>query len=65
MLALISQSPPGTYDLILSDGEFVKLLKEAGYIEAMDPNEYNMGDLCSMSMLILTRTGWATRCIPS
>ena len=45
MLALISQSPPGTYDLILSDGEFVKLLKEAGYIEAMDPNEYNMGDL--------------------
>ncbi|HCX86842.1 MAG TPA: ABC transporter substrate-binding protein, partial [Gammaproteobacteria bacterium] len=45
MLALIAQSPPGTYDLVLSDGEFVKLLKEAGYIETMDPNAYNMGDL--------------------
>ena len=45
MLALISQSPPGTYDLVLSDGEFVKLLKEAGYIEPMDPNGYNMDDL--------------------
>ena len=45
MLALISQSPPGTYDIILSDAEFVQLLNEAGYIEKMDPNEYNMGDL--------------------
>ena len=45
MLALISQSPPGTYDIILSDAEFVKLLNEAGYIEKMDPNEYNMHDL--------------------
>ena len=38
MLALISQSPPGTYDIILSDAEFVQLLNEAGYIEKMDPN---------------------------
>jgi spermidine/putrescine transport system substrate-binding protein len=45
MLALISQSPPGTYDIILSDAEFVQLLNEAGYIEKMDPNEYNMHDL--------------------
>ena len=45
MLALISQSPPGTYDIILSDAEFVQLLNEAGYIEKMDPNEYNMGDV--------------------
>ena len=45
MLALISQSPPGTYDLILSDGEFVQLLNEAGYIEEMNPNEYHMDDL--------------------
>ena len=45
MLALISQSPPGTYDIVLSDGEFVQLLNEAGYIEKMDPNEYNMHDL--------------------
>jgi spermidine/putrescine transport system substrate-binding protein len=45
MLALISQSPPGTYDLILSDGEFVRLLNDAGYIEPMNPDEYHMDDL--------------------
>ena len=45
MLALIAQSPPGTYDLILSDGEFVQLLNEAGYIETMDPSEYHLDDL--------------------
>ena len=45
MLALISQSPPGTYDIVLSDGEFVQLLNEAGYVEKMDPDEYNMHDL--------------------
>jgi spermidine/putrescine transport system substrate-binding protein len=45
MLALISQSPPGTYDLILSDAEFVQLLNDAGYIEEMNPNEYHMNDL--------------------
>ena len=44
MLALISQSPPGTYDIVLSDGEFVQLLNEAGYVEKMDPDEYNMHD---------------------
>ncbi|MCO4823993.1 MAG: spermidine/putrescine ABC transporter substrate-binding protein, partial [Amylibacter sp.] len=33
MLALIAQSPPGTYDLILSDGEFVQQLNAAGYID--------------------------------
>ena len=33
MMALIAQSPPGTYDIILSDGEFVQQLNGAGYIE--------------------------------
>jgi spermidine/putrescine transport system substrate-binding protein len=45
MLALIAQSPPGTYDLILSDGEFVQQLNEAGYIEEMDPDDYHLDDL--------------------
>ena len=30
MLALIAQSPPGTYDVILSDAEFVQQLNDGG-----------------------------------
>jgi spermidine/putrescine transport system substrate-binding protein len=44
MLALISQSPPGTYDLILSDAEFVQQLNAAGYIEQMDASLYPFDD---------------------
>ncbi len=44
MLALISQSPPGTYDLILSDAEFVQQLNAAGYIEEMDASMYPFDD---------------------
>ncbi len=45
MLALISQSPPGTYDLILSDAEFVMQLNAAGYIEEMEAGDYNFDDM--------------------
>jgi len=45
MLALIAQSPPGTYDLILSDGEFVQQLNLAGYIDEMDPADYPLDDM--------------------
>ena len=44
MLGLIAQSPPGTYDLILSDAEFVQQLNAAGYIEEMDPADYPFDD---------------------
>jgi len=44
MLALIAQSPPGTYDIILSDGEFVQQLNEADYIEQLDHNDYPIDD---------------------
>ena len=44
MMALISQSPPGTYDLILSDAEFVQQLNAAGYIEKMDAALYPFDD---------------------
>lgn len=40
MLALIAQSPPGTFDLILSDAEYVQQLNAAGYIEKLDPSDY-------------------------
>lgn len=44
MLALIAQSPAGTYDLILSDAEYVQQLNAAGYIEQLDPNDYHFDD---------------------
>lgn len=44
MLALIAQSPPGTYDLILSDAEYVQQLNAAGYIEQLDPKDYPLDD---------------------
>lgn len=40
MLALIAQSPPGTYDVILSDAEFVQQLNEAGYIDELNAADY-------------------------
>lgn len=45
MLALIAQSPPGTYDLILSDGEFVQQLNAANYIEEMNAADYPFDDM--------------------
>ncbi len=44
MMALIAQSPPGTYDIILSDGEFVQQLNEAGYIEQLNADDYPFDD---------------------
>jgi spermidine/putrescine transport system substrate-binding protein len=44
MLGLISQSDPGTYDVILSDAEYVQQLNAAGYIEELDPADYNFSD---------------------
>jgi spermidine/putrescine transport system substrate-binding protein len=45
MLALIAQSPPGTYDIILSDAEFVQQLNLAGYIEPLDAADYPLDDM--------------------
>lgn len=45
MLALIAQSPPGTYDLILSDAEFVQQLNAAGYIDEMNAADYPFDDM--------------------
>lgn len=44
MLALIAQSPIGTYDLILSDAEYVPQLQKAGYISKLDPKDYPFDD---------------------
>jgi spermidine/putrescine transport system substrate-binding protein len=44
MLALIAQSPPGTFDVILSDAEFVQQLNEAGYIDELNAADYPLDD---------------------
>jgi spermidine/putrescine transport system substrate-binding protein len=44
MLALIAQSPPGTYDVILSDAEFVQALNETGYVEELNAADYPFDD---------------------
>lgn len=44
MLALIAQSPPGTYDVVLSDAEYVQQLRAAGYIEKLDPGDYHFDE---------------------
>lgn len=44
MLGLIAQSPPGTFDVILSDAEYVQQLNIAGYIEELDPKDYAFDD---------------------
>lgn len=45
MLALIAQSPPGTYDVILSDAEFVQQLNAAEYIEPLNADDYPLDDM--------------------
>src|SRR3546814_9133131 len=37
-------SPPGTFDVILSDAEYVQQLNAAGYIEKLDPADYPFDD---------------------
>jgi len=44
MLALISQSPPGTYDVVLSDAEYVTQLRQANYLEKLNPSDYPFDD---------------------
>ena len=44
MLALLNSSPPGTFDLVLSDAEYVHMVYEAGHLDPLDPTEYNISD---------------------
>ncbi|MEH6442706.1 MAG: spermidine/putrescine ABC transporter substrate-binding protein [Oceanospirillaceae bacterium] len=44
MLALLAQSPPGTYDLIHADAEYVQQLRRAGFLEKLDAQDYSFDD---------------------
>jgi len=44
MMAVINQSPPGSFDVVLADAEYMHLLHEADFIEALDPADYPLKD---------------------
>lgn len=44
MLAVINQSPPGSFDVVLADAEYMHLLHEADFIEELDPADYPLKD---------------------
>lgn len=44
MIALLQSSPPGTYDVILSDAEYIHQLQVANLIDEMDPADYPLDD---------------------
>jgi spermidine/putrescine transport system substrate-binding protein len=44
MLALVNSSPPGTFDLILADAEFVRMLRGADIIETLNADDYPFDD---------------------
>lgn len=44
MMALATQSPPGSFDVILADAEYVVQLRDAGFIEPLNPADYPFED---------------------
>jgi spermidine/putrescine transport system substrate-binding protein len=44
MMAVVNQSPPGTFDVVLADAEYMNLLHAADFIEEMDPADYPLQD---------------------
>jgi len=44
MLALVNQSDPGTYDVVLSDREYITMLRAGGFIDELDVNDYPFDD---------------------
>ncbi|MBB4443313.1 MULTISPECIES: ABC transporter substrate-binding protein [Rhizobium] len=44
MLAVINQSPPGSFDVVLADAEYMHLLHASDFIEPLDPDDYPIKD---------------------
>jgi spermidine/putrescine transport system substrate-binding protein len=44
MMAVVNQSPPGTFDVVLADAEYMHLLHAADFIEELDPVDYPLED---------------------
>lgn len=44
MLALMNQSPPGSFDVVLADAEYIGMLQEGSFIDEMNPADYPLAD---------------------
>lgn len=44
MLALMEQSPPGSFDVVLSDAEYIGMLKQGSFIDELNPADYSFAD---------------------
>ncbi|MFZ5676472.1 MAG: ABC transporter substrate-binding protein [Pseudomonadota bacterium] len=44
MMALLQSSPPGTFDVILSDAEYTNQLQQASLIDEMNPADYPLDE---------------------
>ena len=44
MMALLHQAPPGTFDVVMTDAEYMHLLKEGDFLEQLDPDDYPLKD---------------------
>lgn len=44
MIALLQSSPPGTFDVVLSDAEYIQQLQKAKLIDALNPSDYPLED---------------------
>ncbi|MBF5005806.1 spermidine/putrescine ABC transporter substrate-binding protein [Diaphorobacter sp. NR2-3-3-1] len=44
MLAILNQSPPGSFDVVLADAEYMHLLHEGEYLEELNPADYALKD---------------------
>jgi spermidine/putrescine transport system substrate-binding protein len=44
MMAVVNQAPPGTFDVVLADAEYMHLLHKADFIEPLDPADYPLKD---------------------
>jgi spermidine/putrescine transport system substrate-binding protein len=44
MLALMNQSPPGTFDVVLADAEYIHMLQEGSLIDALNPADFPLAD---------------------
>ena len=44
MMALLAQSPLGTYDVVHADAEFIPQMRAQGFLEQLDPKDYNFDD---------------------
>ena len=44
MIAMVNQAPPGTYDVIMADAEYIQMLRDGDFIQRLDPSDYPFDD---------------------